>query len=251
MLPISIQLYSLREQAKEDFVGVLKRIAEIGYKGVEPAGFWDLTPQEFRKIVEDLGMQISSTHSPWARPDNLNEVIDTLGILGVKYVAAGYGQNEFKDLDAIKQTAETLEKMNETLSAAGITMTLHNHWWEFETIDGRLKYDILAELAPNIKFELDTYWAANFGANDSAEIVKRYADRCPLYHIKDGPFVKDEKLLPVGSGKMNIPAVIQAVDENVTQWLVVEQDNSATDMFECVASSYKYLTENGLAAGNR
>lgn len=250
MKPVSLQLYTLREEAKSDFTGVLKRVAAIGYKGVEPAGLHGIEPEEFKRIVEDLGMVISSTHSPWARADNLPETIDMLGKLGVTLVAAGYGGNEFKDFDAIKTTAEMVEKMDQTLRAAGITMTIHNHWWEFEKLDGRLKFEIFAELAPNVRFEMDTYWASNFGTNDSAKLVKKYADRCPLLHIKDGPFLKDQPLLAVGSGKMDIPAVVKAAGK-ATKWLVVEQDSSATDMFQCVESSYKYLTGNGLAKGNR
>jgi sugar phosphate isomerase/epimerase len=250
MKPIALQLYTLREEAKTDFVNVLKRVAAIGYKGVEPAGLHGIKPKEFKRIVEDLGMVISSTHSPRAHADNLPETIEVLGELGVTLVIAGYGGNDFKDLNAIKATAEMTTKMDQTLRAAGITMAIHNHWWEFEKLDGRLKFEILAELAPNVRFEMDTYWASNFGANDSVKLVKKYADRCPLLHIKDGLLVKDQPLLAVGSGKMDIPAVVNAAG-NATKWLIVEQDDSATDMFECVESSYKYLAGNGLAEGNR
>ena len=136
MKPISVQLYSLREQAEKDFVGVLKRVAAIGYKGVEPAGFWNLTPKELKKIVTDLGMVISSTHSPWANPDNLNQVIEVASELGIDLVACGYGRNDFKDLDAIKATADKVNGMQEKLAAAGITLFQHNHDFEFERIKG-------------------------------------------------------------------------------------------------------------------
>ncbi|MDD5199752.1 MAG: sugar phosphate isomerase/epimerase [Terrimicrobiaceae bacterium] len=267
--PISIQLYTLRDEAAKNFPAVLRRLASIGYKGVEPAGFFDFSPGDFRKFVEDLGMVISSTHSPWARPGNLDEVIDVCGVLGVTLVAGGYGAAEFQDLEAIKKTAEITDAMNEKLKAAGLTLTIHNHAWEFEKIDGRIKYEIFAELCPKVMFELDTYWAANFGENDAPEMVRRFASRSPLLHIKDGPMVRPQftynaatstlevaagpsaSLLPVGGGKNDIEGIVAAMDPEVTQWLVVEQDNSDTDMFECVEASYRYLTSRGLAAGNR
>ena len=121
---------------------------------------------------------------------------------------------------------------------------------DFEELDGRLRFDFFAELAPTIGFELDTYWASNFGANDAVELVKRYGERCPLLHIKDGMLDPKQALVAVGSGKMDIPGVIKAASD-VTQWLIVEQDDSDTDMFECVESSYHYLVDNGLAEGNR
>ena len=250
MKPISLALYTLRDQAKEDFVAVLKRVAAIGYKGVEPAGLHGLKTKEFKRIVEDLGMVISSTHSPFAKADNLPETIDTLGELGLAHAICGYSENEFKDLDAIKATAEMVEKMAKTLHTAGIALSIHNHWCEFQELDGRLRFDFFAELAPTICFELDTYWATNFGANDPVKLVERYGHRCPLLHIKDGMLDRDIPLQPVGSGKMDIPAVINAASD-ITEWLIVEQDDSDTDMFDCVESSYRYLIDNALATGNR
>lgn len=267
--PISIQLYSLRAEAAQDFPAVLRQLAAIGYKGVEPAGFFGFTPAEFRSFVEDLGMVVSSTHSPWAGPNNINEVIDACGILGVNLTAGGYGADAFATLDAIKKTAETTQIIHNALAAAGLTLTLHNHAWEFERLDGRIKYEIFAELCPDVSFELDTYWAANFGENDAPGMVRKFGSRSPLLHIKDGPMVRPKttynaetdvmeidksvssSLLPVGSGKNDISGIIAAMDPAVTQWLVVEQDNSDTDMMTCVEESYRYLISNGLASGNK
>lgn len=249
MKPISVQLYSLREACKTDFPGVLKRLAEIGYVGVEPAGFHGMTAGEFKQRVEDLGLVVSSTHSPWASPDNVQEVVDTLGILDTRFVAGGKGPNDFVDLDAIKRTAEVFETTRAALAPHGITLTVHNHAWEYEMLEGRMKIDWLLEFAPELQFELDTYWAANFGANSPAEQVRRFADRCPLLHIKDGPLEKDAPMVAVGSGRMNMKEVIAAANET-TKWLVVELDRSATDMMTCVADSYAYLTSEGLARGN-
>ena len=64
---LGVQLYSLRSYAEKDFVEVLKKVADIGYQVVEPAGFWNLSPAEFKKIIDDLGLKILSSHSPWAR----------------------------------------------------------------------------------------------------------------------------------------------------------------------------------------
>lgn len=267
--PVSLQLYTLREEAAKDFAGVLRRVAAIGYKGVEPAGFFGFTPGEFRRFVEDLGMVVSSTHSPWAGADNLDEVVEACGEMGVTLTASGFGPEHFETVDAIRRTAEIVSDMNNKLAAAGLTLVIHNHAWEFEMIDGRIKHEIFAELCPDVQFELDTYWAANFGANDPVEMVRRFSRRSPLLHIKDGPMIPpgtvynaatdqmeiipgaNSALLPVGSGRNDIKGIIAAMDPQVTQWLVVEQDTSDTDMFACVQKSYDYLVGNGLASGNR
>lgn len=247
--PVSLQLYSLREASAKDFAGVIRAVGEIGYAGVEPAGFYGLAPRELRKLVEDQGMVISSSHGPWASPENLQQVIDTAGELGVTLVSSGFGKAEFKDMAAIRATAEKVNAMGERLRAAGLTLFLHNHWWEFETIDGRLKYDVFAELAPKVAFEIDTYWAANFGAVDPAAVVKRHAKRAPLLHVKDGPLVRDAPMVAVGSGKMDLRKVIGAADPKVLQWLVVELDTCATDMLEAVRQSCAWLVASGLGRG--
>ncbi len=248
--PISVQLYSLREESKVDFPAVLKRLAQIGYKGVEPAGFYGLTAGEVRKMVTDLGMTISSSHTPWAKSDNLQECIDTAGELGVDMVCTGFWKDQFASVAAIKQTAEMVNGMIAGLKQGGLKLFMHNHWMEFEVVEGRIAYDWLAELCPELLFEIDTYWASNFGANDPAEQVAKFKSRAPLLHIKDGPLTKDEPMVAVGKGKMNFPKVIAAADPQVLKWLVVELDRCGTDMFQAVEDSYRYLTSSGLAAGN-
>ena len=250
--PLSVQLYSLRDASATDFPGVLKRVAAMGYKGVEPAGFYGLAAAEVAKMVRDLGMVVSSTHSPWAGPANAQEVIDAAGVLGTKLVIGGFGPDDFATEAAIHKTAEVAAGINGPLAKAGLTLLLHNHWWEFERLpDGRLKYEVFAQLCPDVRFELDTYWAANFGANRAAEMVTKFARRCPLLHIKDGTFARDDALTAVGDGKNDIAGIVHAADPAVLQWLVVEADTYDGDMFECIGKSYTYLTRNKLALGNK
>ena len=251
MKPISLQLYTLRELAAKDLFDVLKKVAEIGYKGVEPAGLYDNDPAEVRKCVEDLGMTVSSNHQPWPSRDNLQEVIEVAGKLGTDTVICGFGPDDFADLYSIKRTADTSNYIVEKLNAGGLTVTVHNHYWEFDTIDGKLKYDILMEMCPNLQCEIDTYWAANFGAVDPVKVVEKYAAKAPLLRIKDGTLVKDVPLKPIGAGKIDVPSVVDAADEAVLRWLIVELDNCDRDMLQAVAESYSYLTSEGLAEGNK
>jgi len=249
MKPISVQLYSLREAAAQDFVGVLKSVAAMGYVGVEPAGLHGLKPAEFMKIIADLGMVVSSNHGPWPNRTNLPEVIDTLQALKLNTAIGGFGPDDFKTLDRIKATAETVNVMIDQLAPAGITLALHNHYWEFDTLNGRIAYDYLLDLCPRVKLELDIYWAANFGACNPADQIRRLRDRLVLLHVKDGPLMKDQPHVAVGAGKMDIPACVAAAEGSAVGWLVVELDACATDMREAVAASYRYLTGHRLARG--
>jgi len=248
--PLSIQLYSLREESAEDFDSVLKAVAEIGFKGVEPFNLFGRSARAFRSQVEDLGMRISSSHYPWATSTDTAELIDTLSELGLNRAIGGFMPDDFKDMTAIEASANRTVKLLDELGRASIELALHNHWWEFELIDGVPAYHHFQQLVPEVGFEIDTYWAANFGQCDPAAEVARVRLRTPLLHIKDGPLVREQAQVAVGSGKMNIPDVIAAADSDVLEWLIVELDRCDTDMLTAVRDSYQYLTDNALGSGN-
>ena len=251
MKPISVQLYSLRDASKADFGAVLERLSAIGYAGVEPFSPFGMTARELRERVEGLGMRVSSSHWPWANRAPINEVVDTIKALGLSRAAGGFGPDDFKDRDAILRTAATTNGIVEALGAQGIELFLHNHWWEYELLDGVPKYRLLQQLCPTVKFEIDTYWASNFGAVNVPDEIARVRARTPLLHIKDGPLVKDSPNVAVGAGAMDIAAVIAAADEAVLEWLIVELDACATDMMTAVEGSFRYLTAAGLGHGTK
>ena len=109
MTPISIQLYSLRDASDRDFDAVLEEIAAIGYLGVEPFNLYGKTPREFRTQVEDLGMTVSSSHTPWANRAPLQEVVETLGELGLKRAISGFNPDDFNpDYTYVKKDLRTI-----------------------------------------------------------------------------------------------------------------------------------------------
>lgn len=265
MKPIGVQLYSLREFAAKDFTDVLKRVAAIGYKYVEPAGFWNLRPGEFRKIIADLGLKMVSSHSPWARDwRSLGEVMELASILGLNKVVCGYGPADFADLDAIKRTAENTCRMQEILARNGFTLFQHNHNFEFERIDGRLKYEIYRELCPKVKYQIDCFWSTALGKEDPVRMLDIFAADTISLHMKDGLVrqnVEGDKmvngllerrveLMPLGQGELPIPELIAHAPEQA-EAVIVELDYCNVEMFRAIEESYKYMTGNGLAEGNR
>ena len=250
MTPISVQLYSLREACETNFDQVLETLSNIGFKGVEPYNLFGKTPEAFRNQVESLGMKVSSSHHPWANRVEIAELVETLQTLGLNRAACGFSPEDFTDLDSVKRTAGTVQGLIDALAPHGIGLFLHNHWWEFTLIEGKPAYHHFQALVPDVQFELDTYWAANFGACDPAEEVARVKDRVPLIHIKDGPLEPNKANVAVGSGRMDIAATIGAADPNVLEWVIVELDACDTDMMTAVQESYEYLTNNNLVTGN-
>ncbi|MBS1251142.1 MAG: hypothetical protein MAG451_00172 [Anaerolineales bacterium] len=249
--PIALQLYSVRDALAEDFAGVVKKVADIGYAGVETAGFPGTTPTKAAKLFQDLGLAVSSAHGPLPIGEHRNEVLDAAAALDCKrLVCPSLGPDDYQTLDQIKQTCDLVNEASAIAVENGLALGIHNHWWEFEPVEGRQPYQVLLErLEPAVFFQIDTYWVKAAGI-DPVEVVKDFGDRAPLLHIKDGPAVKGEPQVAVGDGVMDIPAVVQA-GEGSTEWLIVELDECATDMLKAVEESHNYLVGEGLARGNR
>lgn len=249
MKPIAIQLYTVREAAAEDFPGVLKRIADIGYKGVEFAGLQGMEPAEVKTIVDDLGLEVASAHMPMPDPDNAQQVIDECKTLGITKLITGPG-GAIDTMDNVMACVAKMQTAVECLEGTGIAFGLHNHWLEFEDVEGQFPEDVFLTQVPELFAEIDVYWVA-VGGPDPAATVARLKDRAPVLHIKDGPIDPPQPHTAVGKGVLDMPAIIGAANPDVCEWMIVELDSCATDMFEAVQDSYDYLTGNGLAAGNK
>jgi sugar phosphate isomerase/epimerase len=191
-------------------------------------------------MVDDLGLVVSSAHSHLPTKENLNEIVDTAGVLGYEYIISGLGGDAFRTMDAIKAGAEKFQAAAELLKPHGLQVGYHNHWWEFDLVEGRYGYSRFLELCPDVFSELDVYWACNFNRVDVPMVVRAHNKRIKLLHIKDGPLVQGQPHTAVGRGKMNIPAILKAAGRGTT-WLVVELDECASDMTQAVRDSLDYL----------
>jgi sugar phosphate isomerase/epimerase len=239
--PLSIQLYTLRDQIAADRDGTLARLAEIGYRSVEA---YDPTadPAGFRKTADALGISVSSTHAYALFNKDAGEVFDAVATVGTDLVIipGGIAHEEFTTLDGLRRTADLLNGFAGKAAERGMRMGYHNHWWEIEPrFDGRTALEVFAGLlAPEVFLEVDTYWAAVGGA-DVPELLRALGDRVLALHVKDGPGVKDEPHTAVGKGAIDVPSILAAAPDALR---IVELDTCAGDVFEAVAESHAYLT---------
>ena len=238
---IALQLYSVREALAKDFDGVVRKVAEMGYPAVEPAGFPGTTPAKAAKLFRELGLTVCSFHMfPPPSGPKFDEAVDTLVALGCGRIVSGYGPDDLKTMDGIKRCCDVLNSANTAVRARGFDLAVHNHWWEYEKVGDRYVYQVMLDLLdPTVLFELDTYWILTAG-HDPAEIVKAFGKRAPLLHIKDGPATQKEPMQALGEGAMDIPSILKA-SAGSAEWVIVELDRVATDMMEAVAKSYRYL----------
>jgi sugar phosphate isomerase/epimerase len=247
--PIGLGLYTVRADLERDFAGTLQSVAAMGYLGVETAGFPGSTPQAARRLFDDLGLTVLAAHSPLPVGERQNEVLDTLAALGCQRLVCPWQPPErFQSRDGLQQVTDTLNEANAVCRAHGLSLGYHNHWFEFGDVDGQPAYrHLLAGLAPEVFFEIDTYWV-KVGGLDPAAVVAELGPRVPLLHIKDGPGERGVPMLPVGDGIMDFPALLAAAGD-APEWLVVELDEYAGNMLDAVRRSYDYLSQSGLGRG--
>ncbi len=246
--PVALQLYSVREAAAQDFAGVLKKVAAMGYAGVEPAGLHGMPPAELRQRLDDLGLTVCSMHGGLPTEENIDEIVETAKTLGYSRHVSGFGRDAFATRDTLLEAAEKAQAAAELLKPAGLTMNIHNHWWEFENrFDGAYGHQIFMDAAPDVYAEIDTYWV-KVGGGDPAAVVTSYGERAPLLHIKDGPGNREAAMTAVGAGAMDWDNVLASASD-ATEWLIVELDRCDTDMMQAVTDSFRYLVDNGFGHG--
>lgn len=250
--PIAVQLYSLREAAAVDFPSVIRRVGEIGFVGVELAGFNGLEPAVLAGLVAEAQVTVSSAHINDASPDALNASLDALQQVGCDAVVLAFlPPEQFATRSSIEACADSLNVANEIVASRGATIGYHNHWWEFEQrIDDMTAWDyFFSRLEPSVFAELDTYWATVGGA-DPTQLTTAHQTRIPLLHVKDGPADNPKSdMVAVGSGSIDVARILNNAPH--AKWHVVELDRCATDMFTAVEDSYRFLTTSGLSSGRK
>jgi sugar phosphate isomerase/epimerase len=234
-----------------DFECVVRKVADIGYVGVEPAlGTLGATPEQAARLFRELDLQVVSAHTPLPLGPDKDTVLAAASVLDCKRIISGKGPDSFQTVEMVIETCGQFNEAHAIAVENGLEFGLHNHWWEFQRIDNRYVYELMLDvLDPGVFFQIDTYWVKTAGP-DPAAIVNQLGCRAPLLHLKDGPATKNEPMLPIGSGVMDFHRVVQASAGNA-EWLIVELDRCAIDMVEAVERSYRYLIDEGLAYGRK
>lgn len=246
---IAAQLWTFHELAARDLEGVLTKISELGYVAVEPLGLHGRSPVAVRRLLDDLGLGVCSAHAPFPAGPDAHRILDEQLELGVDTVVWSLEKEEFDSVEAIRRGCERINEGAENAREYGITVGYHNHFAEFaNSFDGRSAYDVLLEnLHPDVVLELDMYWVL-LGGGDPAAVVRGLGERVRYLHVKDGPAeTNDDFMVPVGQGRVDIPAVLTA--SPAVRWHIVELDRSRIDMFEALRQSYDYLVGEGFSRG--
>ncbi|MBG0860657.1 MAG: sugar phosphate isomerase/epimerase [Bacteroidales bacterium] len=259
---IGLQLYTIRDAMATDVPGSLKKVADAGYKYLELAGYADRKfyghePSEFKKMVNDLGMEILSSHTQVEAQgitlENATIMAEDHAKLGVKYCVQPWVVEEARTtIGSYQKMAADWNQVGKIMKDHGILFGYHNHNFEFAVVEGKIPYfDVfMVELDKDlVTMELDMFWTSKAG-QDPVEIIKRYPGRFQLYHMKDmytreAPFyttVGVQDFAPVGAGVIDFKAILAVKDIAGMKYMVVEQDLSKTETpFEDIVTSITNL----------
>jgi sugar phosphate isomerase/epimerase len=241
---IGVQLYTVRDQMAKDFDGSLRKIAEIGYKQVEFAGYYNHTPEQVKALLAQLGLESPSVHVPLADlRDNLPKAIDAAKVIGHRYLICPFLMpQDRKTLDQYKQLAATLNQAGATCKKAGLQLAYHNHDFEFMPLDGKLPYDVLlTETDKNLlKLELDLYWIVK-AKQDPIAWIEKTPGRFVAFHVKDKDATPKEFFTEVGRGTINFKEIFAKSKKSGVELFIVEQDQCPGSPFDSLKISYDYL----------
>lgn len=263
---IGLQLYTVRDTMEKDLDGTIAKVASIGYKEVELAGFeqaadgtvsyYKHSPKDLKAVLDKHGLVSPSTHVQLSSmsPEKFPKAIESSKVLGHSYIMCPYvDETDRKKPDIWKMIAATLNRAGAESKKAGIQLGYHNHWFEFQpTADGSLPYDLLlAECDPNlVKFEMDLCWITTAG-KDPIAYFNKYPGRFPCVHVKDIKTMPTgdttnlgdtADLAPVGSGMIDWKNLFSHSEKAGIKHYFVEHDKPK-DAFESIASSYAYLSK--------
>ncbi|MCB0188539.1 MAG: sugar phosphate isomerase/epimerase [Caldilineaceae bacterium] len=231
MLPIAVQLYSLRN-VQMPFDELLGKVAEIGYTGVETVGNHNLSIDEMKALLEKHGLKAVSAHVPiTAMEADLEGVIAFHKGIGNDTIMVPFlaPDDRAKDSAGWSALGKRLDTIGQRCRDAGMRLLYHNHAFEMESIEGKLAIDWLMEgaSATNVGFEIDLAWVVR-GGQDGVAMIQKYSGRCPRVHCKDlAPAGENEDQMgfaDVGHGTLDWSLLLPAAKAAGAEWYVVEHD---------------------------
>lgn len=257
-----LTLYSVRSEMGANPEQTIKEVAEVGYKYIEAASykdgkFYNMTPEDFKKQLDDLGLIPLSTHQGSATLDNIEEEVAAVKAAGFKYFVIpvppmGHFKYDPKTssltmTDDLELLADILTTFGKTCKEAGLELLYHNHNFEFEkNKNGIIPIEYFLEnLDPElVNFQIDLYWVVKAGA-DPVAYFEKYPGRFKIWHVKD--MDEQGRFAPVGTGTIDFAKILEKKEISGMKYYVVEQDQTFDGMkpLEAIKISHKGLKKFG------
>jgi sugar phosphate isomerase/epimerase len=258
---LAVQMYTVREFTKtgKGLAETLAKIAQMGYPAVQLSAVGcmngetpEVSARQARQMLDDNGLKCIATHRAW--DDLLNKTekqIEFHHELGCDFAAIGGIPKDFGlTPEGFRRWLADAKPVIAALKKAGIRFGHHNHSLEFMRFPqdprGTLHNILVDEGGPDLMLELDLYWIEHAGLH-CERVVERCHGRLPVIHLKDKEVVADGPVMaPIGEGNMDWAHIVPACEAAGVRWYCMEQDTCRRDPFDCLKSSFAYMTGFGL-----
>ena len=246
---IGIQMYTVRDQLQADFEGTVEKIAKIGYRNLEFAGYYNRTPEQVRALLDRLQIVSRSSHigAQLMRQDAAAQ-IKSAKTIGQDYITLPSFNFGKEGLAGWRKAVAEFNQWGAMCRDAGLRLAYHNHNFEFAPLEGTTGYDVLVkETDPKlVDFELDLYWA-RFADQDPLALFAKYPGRFAMWHVKDMTVTGTQKgMTPVGKGTIDFKSIFAHAQQSGMKYFFVEHDTAAQYPGGSLASaqaSYEYLRQ--------
>lgn len=248
MSRIGIQLFSLWKQAERDFLGTIQKVADLGYEGIQFAGFYHTPANQVKRVLDERGLVPAGAHVGIHQllHEEIEKTFKFHRTIENKFIICPAIPKEMRQTaDDYKKTAETLNHIGEACKKAGFVFGYHNHDFEFETVENGTGFELLFNHTdPDlVKMELDCFWAA-YAGYDPLEIIRKYKNRIISLHIKDLIMVNGQKKgTEVGGGQLDFASIIKQGNEFGIEWFTVEQEEFERDPYESLSINVNTLKQ--------
>jgi sugar phosphate isomerase/epimerase len=245
---LGLQMFSVWREAEKDFLQTLSKVAELGYEGVQFAGFYNTPVQELKRVMDHNGLKSAGAHVNIKQLINgeFEKTAEYHELIGNKLIICPDLPKEMrKNADDYKKAAELFNQIGEKCKNLGFTFGYHNHEFEFDVFDGKTGFDLLFEnVDPSlVKIELDGFWAA-FSGYDPVKILSTYQNQCVTLHLKDMKTADGKKVsTEIGNGELDIMEFLQTGTKFGVEWFIVEQEEFEMDPFEALRINSERVNE--------
>jgi sugar phosphate isomerase/epimerase len=251
--PLSVQLYSVKDDLESDAHRTLDRLVDIGFRQVEPFGLGnDEIPASARvtashilqKALSDRGLRVTTVHgSVPSDPATLCAEANAVGaqtvIVPNPRKVPGFDQQIYSSADRIDKFAEALNNLAARAQTHGLRLGYHNHEFEWAELDGQPGINRLwGLLRDDVAAQVDLYWA-QVGGGDPRPYLDTVGNRIVSVHVKDGPAARGADQTPIGEGDIPVEALLAHVP--AVDW-VLEIDRTTMDRFDLLAMNFDRLS---------
>jgi len=242
---LGYQLYSIRDEMAKDPISTLKKLKAMGYQDFEHYGFdekeltyYGYKTQAFKAILDDLDLNISSGHYPFANffnasEDQLLEYVDKCIegalLMQSKYIVWPWLAPENRNIEDYKKLSDKLNIIGEQVTKSGLGFAYHNHGYEFKNDNGKNGFDIITNTtgAELVKLQLDMYWIMHEGVSTPKQLIEKHPGRFVMWHIKDMQKVSRD-YTELGNGSIDYTKELPDPEISGLQYFYIEQGGNFT-----------------------